>query len=394
MSRRAAALLAWSLFGISAMLALAGTLMTAAAGTSDSHSVADEVVVTCLFVVSGTVGALVASRYPANPIGWIFVGLIVSLGLTGAAEGYVALAVDEGRLGGLTPWAALYATKVFLAFLATLFYALLLFPDGRLPSRRWRFLLWAGTTGLVLAAAGALLRAGRLDEHPRFTNPAGVDSPVVSWLSASGFLLFTAALVGAAVSLVARFRRARGIERQQLTLLMAAGAFAAATFVVSWPVRGVSDELANSITLVGLLAIPAAMGVAMLRFRLYEIDRVISKTLVYGGLTVILGAAYAGLVLAGQAVFSSFAGGGDLAIAVSTLVVAALFLPARARVQRFVDRRFYRRRYDAQRTLESFGARLREQVDLETLRTDLGATVHETMQPAHASLWLRAGGRP
>jgi hypothetical protein len=130
----------------------------------------------------------------------------------------------------------------------------------------------------------------------------------------------------------------------------------------------------------------------MLRYRLYEVDRVISRTLVYGALTVILGAAYAGLVLAGQALFSSFAGGSNLAVAVSTLVVAALFLPLRSRVQRFVDRRFYRRRYDAQRTLEEFGARLREQVDLETLQSDLRTVVHDTMQPAHATLWVRGGG--
>ena len=129
----------------------------------------------------------------------------------------------------------------------------------------------------------------------------------------------------------------------------------------------------------------------MLRYRLYDIDRVISRTLVYGALTVILGAAYVALVLAGQAVFSSFAGGSNLAIAVSTLVVAALFLPLRSRVQRVVDRRFYRRRYDAQRTLDGFGARLREQVELERLRADLQGVVHETMQPAHVSLWLRQG---
>src|SRR5262249_8547538 len=142
-----------------------------------------------------------------------------------------------------------------------------------------------------------------------------------------------------------------------------------------------------------VLAIPVAIGVAMLRYRLYEIDRVISRTIVYGALTVILGAAYAGLVLAGQAVFSSFAGSSNLVIAVSTLVVAALFLPLRSRVQRVVDRRFYRRRYDAARTLERFGARLREQVELERLRADLQNVVSDAMQPAHVSLWLRKGTR-
>ena len=148
-------------------------------------------------------------------------------------------------------------------------------------------------------------------------------------------------------------------------------------------------RLAGSVFTVELIALPISVGIAVLRYRLYEIDRIISRTLVYVALTVILGAAYVGLVLAGPALFSSFAGGSNLAIAASTLVVAALFLPVRSRVQGFVDRRFYRRRYDAQRTLEAFGIRLREQVELDALATDLAAVVSETMQPAHVSVWRR-----
>jgi hypothetical protein len=151
-------------------------------------------------------------------------------------------------------------------------------------------------------------------------------------------------------------------------------------------------DLADFFFAVTISILPVATAIAMFKYRLYEIDRVISRTLVYAALTVILGAAYVGLVLVGQAVFSSFAGGSNLAIASSTLVVAALFLPVRGRVQRFVDRRFYRRRYDAQRTLEVFGARLREEVDLATLSSELRSAVQETMQPAHVSLWLREVG--
>ena len=156
----------------------------------------------------------------------------------------------------------------------------------------------------------------------------------------------------------------------------------------------IPDAAVNLLFALVITSIPIAAGIAMLKYRLYEIDVIISKTLVYGSLSVILGAAYVGLVLAGQWVFSSFAGGSNLAIAASTLVVAALFLPVRSRVQRFVDRRFYRRRYDAQRTLESFGARLREQIDLVDARdTTSDGVVAETMQPTHASVWLRTGAR-
>jgi hypothetical protein len=195
-------------------------------------------------------------------------------------------------------------------------------------------------------------------------------------------------------ALVVRFRRSRGVERQQMKWLAWAGAVPVCAFAASLAISPFFDGglLVNFVFITGfagLMLVPAAVAIAILRYRLYEIDRVISKTLVYGFVTVVLGAAYVALVLAGQAVFSSFAGGSNLAIAASTLVVAALFLPLRGRVQRFVDQRFYRRRYDAQRTLAAFGTRLREQVELDGLRSDLQSVVRETMQPAHVSLWLR-----
>jgi hypothetical protein len=383
-------MLAWTIVAVSTVAGLAGTVLTFAAEGADAWRVfATEAPATAVFLVSAVVGALVASRLPANPIGWILLGLVAALGLTGILEGYVALALGDDRVTGAVQWAALYAGDVWLVFLAALFLVLLLFPNGRLPTPRWGIVLWCGLAGLLISGVPVLLRPGALDGYPRIKSPIGVENDAVPWLLAPGFVLFSASLVGGAASLVVRFRRARGIERQQLTVLAAAGVFATASFLPYWLLGSVSEDLAGAVTLVGILAIPVAIGVAMLRYRLYDIDRVISKTLVYGALTVLLGAAYTGLVLVGQAVFSSFAGGSDLAIAVSTLVVAALFLPLRARLQRFVDRRFYRRRYDAQRTLEAFGARLREQVQLETLTGELCAAVDETMQPAHVALWLR-----
>jgi hypothetical protein len=199
-------------------------------------------------------------------------------------------------------------------------------------------------------------------------------------------------LLLALASIVVRFRRSRGVERLQLKWVASAGSVMVAGFFFAFVGAGtVLSDMGFLTGVVGFVLLPVAIGVAILRYRLFDIDRVISKTLVYAALSLVLGAGYVGLVLAGQALFSSFAGGSNLAIAASTLVVAALFLPVRARVQGFVDRRFYRRRYDAQRTLEGFGARLREQVELEALSTDLAVVVRETIQPSHVSLWLRSG---
>jgi hypothetical protein len=206
------------------------------------------------------------------------------------------------------------------------------------------------------------------------------------------FLLFILSLG----SVTVRFRRSRGVERQQLTWLTLAGGVVivgfAAAFVVEGVLGGFWATVVGVAPFAGFVLMPVAVAIAILRYRLYDIDRVVSKTLVYGSVTVVLGASYVGLVLLGQAVFSSFAGGSNLAVAVSTLLVAALFLPVRSRVRGFVDRRFYRRRYDAQRTLAAFGARLREQVDLETLQAELRGVVGETMQPESVSLWLRTAG--
>ena len=226
-------------------------------------------------------------------------------------------------------------------------------------------------------------------------NPLGNEVvAAIGGVSALGLLLV---LLLSVTSLVLRFRRSSGVERQQLKVFVGTVCFVVVALVTLSLVdglTGITSDLGGAqdvVWLVLIAAIPTSVGVAILRYRLYDFDRVISRTLVYAAVTVFLAASYVGLVLVGQALFSSFAGGSDLAIAASTLVVAALFLPVRSRVQRFVDRRFYRRRYDAQRTLESFGTRLREQIDLATLETDLKSVVTETMQPTHTSVWLRTG---
>jgi hypothetical protein len=262
--------------------------------------------------------------------------------------------------------------------------------------------LWGSIAIAVGSTVASALDPGALDQYPDGANPLGVPDAVAGVAGAlndaGGVVFAPPVFLASLAALAVRFRRSRGLERQQMKWLAFAGAVPMTAFGLSFVLGAlVSDGVALDVIFTtgfaSLVLIPIAVAVAILRYRLYEIDRVISRTIVYASLTIVLGAAYVGLVLAGQALFSSFAGGGDLAIAVSTLVVAALFLPLRGWVQRFVDRRFYRRRYDAQRTLEAFGARLREQVDLDTLAAELRTAVTETMQPAHASVWLR-GARP
>jgi hypothetical protein len=346
-------------------------------------------------------GLLIATRRPENPIGWLLMlfALVSAIGDVATQYASAALLGGHGLPGGLAVAVSLKGGWVPGMFL--LFLIVLLFPTGALLSTRWRAIVWVG-----VASMGTLFVLSHLaaldDPFSKIDNPLGVDAgPVVSAVVvavvfAPAILWILGSLAAAFACPVVRFRRATGDEREQLKWFFLAAAalpmglavhLVAETFFPS-----AVDEVERG-TGIAIMLIAIAIAIAILKYRLYEIDRIISRTLVYGGLTVVLGAVYIGLVLAGQALFSSFAGGSNLAIAASTLAVAALFLPVRSRVQRFVDRRFYRRRYNAQRTLEGFGARLREQVDLETLEDDLRSAVVETMQPAQVSVWLRTGAR-
>ena len=344
------------------------------------------------------VGLLIARRQQRNPIGWIFLAAGALLALVGCAHGYADLSLYgalDWPLTSVATWLTAWALPPPVFFAPCLIA--LLFPTGRPLTSRWRYAVWfVAAVGVIESLSGAF-RGGKLDAYPDVVNPAAlpVVGDIASTIDSVGKVTLAPIIfLLALASIVVRFRRARGVERLQLKWFAYAGSVMVAGFFLAFAAGQTTISDIGFVTgVVGLVLLPVAVGVAILRYRLFEIDRVISKTLVYAALSLVLGAAYVGLVLGGQALFSAFAGGSNLAIAASTLVVAGLFLPLRARVQRLVDRRFYRRRYDAQRTLESFGARLREQIDLGTLERDLQSVVSETMQPAHASVWLREASR-
>jgi hypothetical protein len=326
--------------------------------------------------LSGT-GAFVASRQPSNPIGWIFCAQGFWNGLLemwGEGMNYHDLVTSEvGRW--LIGWS-------WVADICAYALVFALFPTGRLLSRRWRWVL------VVLALA---LLAGIPGQGLTVTNPENVltvDSPVIEVLRILALVLLMVGLAGAIVSLVIRYRGSVGLERLQLKQLVLAGSFilpAGILAVTLW----YESFLVRVLLGVALLALPIAAGLAILRYRLYDIDVVINRTLVYGALTATLAAVYLGSVLVLQLALSTFTEGSGLAVAASTLAVAALFRPARGRIQQVVDRRFFRSKYDATQTLERFGTHLRDQVGLEDIGTDLLAVVGETVQPSHVSLWLR-----
>jgi hypothetical protein len=341
-------------------------------------------------VVTGvTVGAVLASRRPRHPVGWLLLGFGLSLTAAGVAVAFTNYGVARADAPG-AGLVARYVPATIVTAIACDGFILLLTPTGRLPSPRWRW--WATVTA---ATPVALLLTVTLAPRPRDGLVEALDSPLdlhgfdggllVAYQAA--FAVAVGAFVVAAASVVVRFRRARGTERQQLRWVAVATILVAVLAVVNLAALALGAYALAP--LVGGLSPPilsAGIGAAILRYRLYELDRIISRTLTYGLLTLLLGLGYAGVVLGLGRLLPQ---GSSLVVAGATLAVAALFQPARRRIQAVVDRRFNRRKYHAAQTIQAFSTRLRDQVDLDTLSSELLAVVDQTMQPTRVSLWLR-----
>jgi hypothetical protein len=341
-----------------------------------------------VLLLLGVIGAVVTARQPRNPIGWILSGIPLSLGLLIlGSHVYWSLALEHpeaSRAAELVAWLTSWIWIPAIVPAVTLFP--LLFPSGRPLTRRWRWVAWVAIGSCPALFVGTAFAPGRLEEYP-IRNPLGASGAIeiaVGVIGALGFVLMLGAMFAATASLVIRFRRSHGVERQQLKWVAAAAALFLVIFV--FPTDQLAgDDAGFASLLLGLLVVAGAMAISMLRYRLYDIDVVIRRTLTYGALSATLAATYLVLVLLiGLAVGES-----DLAIAGSTLTVAALFRPARSRIQATVDRRFYRGKYDATRTLEGFSAHVRDRLDLAAMSSDLSGVVRETLQPAHVTLWLR-----
>jgi hypothetical protein len=380
--------LAWSLAGGCVALVLGSLVLLLALSHAAevSRYYYEDAAVAVAFAL---LGAVVAAHRPANPIGWLFLAIGLSGALGVVSNEYVSytLVVDPGALPG-GPVAAWLSAWTWWPAYGLVPLVLLVFPDGRLPSPRWRWAAWLAGGGVALMTGG--IAASTLADPVRFAlseqEPGGLPGLVLAVSVGAAAVSFLAGLV----SLVLRWRRAWGNEREQLKWVAFAAGLALVTTI------GFQILLLPGLGLVGVVLVPVGAAVAILRHRLYDIDRIISRTVAYGLLTALLGLVYVAGVFVFGRLLNQVGGSSTLAVAASTLAVAALFQPARRRVQDAVDRRFNRARYDAARTVETFSARLREEIELDTLAAELLAVVNQTMQPTQASLWLRplGPGRP
>jgi hypothetical protein len=392
MSTRAASWLAWSVWvSTSVAMALAFLLATLNVPTSSA------LVTVCLSVVIiafSTVGALIASRRPKNPIGWLFCSgaFIWGLGELTLEYGVYALVTAPGALpaGVWAAWFGAWARGIGGFFMVL--FLLLLFPTGRLPTRRWRVVVWAALGYIALFTLVSWLSPVSQDFRlSSVRNPLGFDLEIMNLLGGVLYLSLPVLLLASGAAVIVRFRRSRGDERQQIKWFAYAVAIMVVLFTIGH-VLGLTQVVgvAPLVFAIPLTGLPVAAGIAILKYRLYDIDIVINRTLVYGTLTATLVALYFGGIVTLQRLFVVLTGErSTLAVVASTLAIAALFNPLRQRIQAFVDRRFYRRKYDAAKTLEAFSATLRDETDLEALNEELVGVVRQTMQPAHVSLWLR-----
>ena len=347
----------------------------------------------CAFGAFGLVGALVIWQRPGNTLGWVLaaVGLLAAWGAS--ADTYTDLASTSDPLYLVAVWVSLWYWFPLLGL--TLIFTPLLFPDGRPPSPRWRLVTWGAALALALVVFLGAFRERVEMPGISMDNPVGIpgirdpEKSTLGTVLLGSFVLF---LVLALASVVVRYIRSGDAQRQQIKWLLLATALSALMVFFEEITRielGTEVPFAISIAL-----FPVAIAVAIFRYRLYDIDVIINRALVYGSLTAMLALVYVGGVVGLQYVFRMLTGGeSQLAIVASTLAIASLFVPLRRRVQTFIDRRFYRRKYDAAKTLEDFATRLREETNLEQLNTELLAVVSTTMQPEHVSLWLKPADR-
>jgi hypothetical protein len=395
MKRRTAAWLAWS------MCALTIALVTFVVVFSVFYRDNLRDLVFLLAVVSNAlVGAVLASNRPRNPVGWFFVFSAASFAVSEATFRYAVygLVIDPGSLP-LARAMAWPATWLWVpGVLLVLVFLPLYFPNGRLLSLRWRPVMW-----LAIFVSGATVvnwafLPGKVSDASDITNPLGLAAlrPAIGELEVVMAVVFLGFILSSVVSLVVRFRRSQGQERQQMKWLTYAAATVVGMVLLTTLLEAANlvffSEMAALATDLLIAGIPIGVGIAVLKYRLYDIDRIINRTLVYGSLTAMLALFYFGGVTATQALLRTLTDQEklpQLAIVVSTLLIAALFTPFRHRIQSFIDRRFYRRKYDARKTLEAFSIKLRDETDLEALNNDLVGVVRETMQPAHVSVWLR-----
>jgi hypothetical protein len=392
MSARTAVWLAWSIWALSVAFAGLGLIFLFLNGTFEDLLNESLGIDAALALAFPTVGAIIASRRPGNAVGWIFcaIGLCGGASIFFAQYGIYALVTNPDSLpaGVIATW---IATWVWLPSVTlTITFLLLLFPHGRLLSPRWRPVAWlAATVTMAGTALLAIVPWDLLDPGVSAQNPVGVESLGYLGIAppAPIFLIGIPTTLLSVASLVLRFRRSRGEERQQLKWFVYAGVLIVGALFVPLFVPGAASSV---LQLLVMPLLPVAVGVAIMRYRLYEIDLLINRTLVYGALTALLAAVYVASVVSLQGALRALTGQeSQLAVVASTLLIAAIFNPLRRRIQALVDRRFYRRKYDARKTLEAFSAKLRNETDLDALSDDLVGVVRETMQPAHVSLWLR-----
>jgi hypothetical protein len=414
MSSRVASWLAWSLSMLSVAMFLAvvalHVLIRSAPQVPSSVSTGftlTDLLIGVPFLAFPIVGALIASRRPHNPIGWICLAVGSLFLLLGVSEYYSIYGIDQ--LGSVpfpigVAWLGNWLWMPAVGLFAT--YLFMLFPDGRLPSRRWRPLAWLSGAVIVVLSLGFGLAPGPVGSLPgKIRNPFGLEG--LPWLSDAanvGFPLLALCILASVVSLVLRYRRSRDEEREQIKWIAFAASVVGLLFLIGIVISLIYGSkppswtrLLDTMTVLSYTGVPIAVGFAVLKYRLYDIDVIINRALVYSSLTAMLALVYFGCVTATQAIFRTLTGQEQqpqLAIVVSTLVIAAVFNPLQRRIQGFIDRRFYRKKYDARKTLEGFSARLRDETNLGALRDELVGVVRETMQPAHVSLWLRPDPPP